>query len=225
MKKAGKARILIVDDHPVLRAGLRTIIDSEPTLEIVGEAVNAAEALSAMRTWRPEVLLLTSACRIGAGLKFVGRQAVHAASTRFVSDFLCGPIVSSSMRWKPARTVILLKEKDARDIARAIHVVLAGGTVFEPVSSRSEVEPVRDATGAEKSIQTLAPQELRVLSELGGGKTDKEIAVAMDLKAKTVRHYLDSIFDKLGVNTRTQAALVWMRHRGVVHRIVLSKDF
>ena len=98
-------------------------------------------------------------------------------------------------------------------IAAAIQTVLRGGAVFDAVATRQAVDGLKNGQRRErKLLERLSPQELRVLVEVANGKTDKEIGAALTLQTKTVRHYLDSVFQKLGVNTRTQAGVLWTRY-------------
>jgi DNA-binding NarL/FixJ family response regulator len=106
----------------------------------------------------------------------------------------------------------LLKESDAHRIVEAIHTVCRGGTVFDPGHARHLTERTRDAR-PEFRVDELTAGELRILKSVAAGLTDKQAAVELGLQAKTVRNHLDRIFQKLGVHTRTQAALAYHRRR------------
>ena len=101
----------------------------------------------------------------------------------------------------------LLKESDTQRVPAAIHSILSGGTVFDPVITRGATGNSR--AGSVNPLEVLATRERRVLAEVAKGKTDKEVAVALGLTTKTARDYLDRIFTKLNVHTRTEAALLY----------------
>jgi NarL family two-component system response regulator LiaR len=109
----------------------------------------------------------------------------------------------------------LLKDNEPRDIANALRKVMAGGAVFDPVVARQALAGMRPQTAVVSNpIDSLSPQELKVLAAVALGQTDKEAALTVGLQAKTVRNYLERVYHKLGVNTRTQAALMYDRHLG-----------
>ena len=103
----------------------------------------------------------------------------------------------------------LLKESGTQRIVNAIHAILNGGTVFDPIVTREAMSSLRG--GGVNPLEALTGQERRILAEVAKGKTDKEVAVALGLTAKTARNYLDRIFTKLNVHTRTEAALLYAR--------------
>lgn len=219
-----KIRVLIVDDHPVVRAGLRTIAEVDEDLQIVAEAGDAAQALIATRELFPDVLLLDIRLPDQSGYEVCRavKQFKPAPSVLFLTSFADNALVLNAM--EAGADGYLLKENEAREIACAIRIVMDGGTIFDPVPQKTFVnESARSMNREALALEKLSPQELRVLAEVVSGKTDKEIASALQLQTKTVRHYLDSVFEKLGVNTRTHAALIWSRNLESVAENYLRK--
>lgn len=214
MSKSRKIRVVIVDDHPVVRGGLRIIAEVDSNLEIVGEAANAAEALIAVRELRPDVVLLDVRLPDRSGLEVchVLKSQPTPPRVLFLTSFADNALVLDAM--EAGGDGYLLKDNEPHQIAAAIQTVLRGGAVFDPVATRQVVEELKSGHRRErKPLDRLSPQELRVLAEVVSGKTDKEVASALDLQVKTVRHYLDSVFEKLGVNTRTQAAVIYIQNQ------------
>lgn len=208
-------RVLIVDDHPVVRTGLRIITEVDPAIIVAGEAASAAEAILAARRLRPDVVLLDVRLPDRSGLEVCRELKTDPGAPKvlFLTSFADNPLVLAAMQ--AGGDGYLLKDNEPRDIVTAIRTVLDGGTLFDPVVARAvdrELKSVLPVTPTDP-LGALSEQERRVLAAVADGKTDKEIASAMGLQPKTVRNYLDRVFEKLGVNSRTQAAVLFDRHR------------
>ena len=208
-------RVLLVDDHPVVRAGLRIITEVDEAIVIVGEAGNAAEALLAARELRPKVILLDVRLPDRSGLEVCRELKAQRDGPRviFLTSFADNQLVLAAMQ--AGGDGYLLKDNEPRDIVAAIRTVMRGGSLFDPVVTRAverELKSVMPTTA--DPLAGLSDQERRVLAEVAAGKTDKDIATALNLQPKTVRNYLERVFEKLGVTTRTQAAVLFDRqHR------------
>jgi len=208
-------RVLLVDDHPIVRAGLRIIAEVDSAIMVVGEAANAAEALRSVRALQPDVVLLDVRLPDRSGLDVCRDLKAQPGAPRvlFLTSFADNPLVLAAMQ--AGGDGYLLKDNEPRDIVAAIRSVLRGQMMFDPVVERAvqrELRSVLPQPGAD-SLGTLSEQEHRVLAAVADGKTDKEIAVALQLQPKTVRNYLNRVFEKLGVNSRTQAAVMFDRSR------------
>lgn len=206
-------RVLLVDDHPVVRAGLRTITEVDEKIIVVGEAANAAETLIAVRQLRPDVLLLDVRLPDRSGLEVCRELKAVSAFPRvlFLTSFADNSLVLAAMQ--AGGDGYLLKDNEPREIVAALRKLMRGGVIFDPVAARHAVEGLRRNSAPKPGrIETLSSQELRVLEAVASGQTDKEVATTLGLQTKTVRNYLDRVFEKLGVNTRTQAALLYDRH-------------
>lgn len=209
MNASTAIRLLLVDDHPIVRAGLRTITDLDPRLQVVAEASSAAEAVEKARAHGPDLILLD--VRLGDSTGMAACREIKAAlpdvKVLFLTSFADDHLVLEAM--EAGADGYLLKENDARRIVEAMGIILRGGTVFDPVVTRSLLRPKPAAEP--NPLLKLTQRELHVLAEVATGKTDKEVAEKLNLSVKTARNYLDNVFQKLGVNTRTQAAMLHAR--------------
>lgn len=206
-------RLLLVDDHPVVRAGLRVVADIDPRLRIVGEAENVESALLRIEGLSPDLVLLDVRLADEDGLEVCRRAKERHPGLRVLclTSYSDDDLVLAALA--AGADGYLLKQNDAAIIAEAIQAVMAGRTVFDPV-----VAPVLAAgdarlTPEERRLRSLAPGERRVLAEVALGRTDKEVAAVLNLSVKTVRNCLDRVFAKLNVHTRTGAALIYAASR------------
>ena len=201
--------LLLVDDHPVVRDGLHRIQELEPRLQIVGEADTVLSAVAAAQRLRPDMILMDVRLPDGDGIEACRRIKALLPETHvlFLTSYADNRFVLASM--EAGADGYLLKESGAQRIVDAIHSIVNGGTVFDPVATREATSPGRSGGG--NPLEVLTAQERRILAEVAKGKTDKEVAVVLGLTAKTARNYLDRIFTKLHVHTRTEAALLYAR--------------
>ena len=210
MNEEAPIRLLLVDDHPVVREGLRRIQELWPSLQLVAEAGTAEGAIEAARRERPDIVLMDVRLPDGDGIeacreikRFLGKVQVL-----FLTSYADNRLVLAAM--EAGADGYLLKESDSQRIVAAIRTIRSGGTVFDPVVVRRVLDP---ASGDEAHpLGALTRLESRVLAEVANGKTDKEVAVALNLTPKTARNYVSRILTKLKVRTRTQAALLHARH-------------
>jgi two-component system, NarL family, response regulator DevR len=216
MKSSPTIRVLIVDDHPVVRAGLRVITEVDPGILVIGEAGSGAEALVAVRESLPDVVLLDVRLPDRNGIDVCRELKSRPGAPRilFLTSFADNALVLAAMQ--AGGDGYLLKDNEPRDIVAAIRTVLAGGMLFDPIVARAVDRELRSAFpgNSPDPLGELSQQERRVVSAVADGKTDKEIAQMLKLQPKTVRNYLDRAFEKLGVHTRTEAAILFdRRHR------------
>ncbi|MEW6161508.1 MAG: response regulator transcription factor [Verrucomicrobiota bacterium] len=216
-------RVLLVDDHDVVRAGLRALLSTAPHIQVIGEERTAIGAVTAAKCLAPDVVILD--LRLPDGDGFSACQQIKQARAK------TGVLVLTSVA--DDQTILaairsgadgyLLKDVVGVDMVGAVEKIASGGSLLDPVTTRRVMEQLRSGSstsGAAKSqrLEELSAQEMRVLAEVAKGRTDKEVAETLHLSAKTVRNYLDNIFSKLGVNSRTQAALVYERSRSSLER-------
>jgi two-component system, NarL family, response regulator DevR len=202
-------KLLLVDDHPVVRDGLRRIQELDPRIQIVGEAGTMLSGVEAARRLGPQMILMDVRLPDGDGIEACRQIKKFLPETHilFLTSFADNQFVLASM--EAGADGYLLKESGAHRIVDAIQCILNGGTVFDPVVTHDVLRNLRQRSV--NPLNALADRERRVLAEVAQGKTDKEVAAALDLTTKTARNYLDRIFTKLNVHTRTEAALIYAR--------------
>lgn len=203
-------RLVIVDDHPVVRAGLAALLAADPTIELVGEAAGAIEAQVVTERRHPDVVLMDLQLRDGVdGVEATRRLVAAAHPPRVViltthesdADILASVEAGASG--------YLLKDAPAADLIAAIHQAAAGGTVLSPVVAR-RLDERRRAPSPE-----LSSRELDVLGLVAAGQSNKEVARSLFLSEATVKSHLVRAFGKLGVDSRT-AAVATARDRGFI---------
>ena len=196
-------RILIVDDHGVVRQGLRMYLALDPELEVVGEATNGAEALRLARELEPDVVLMDLLMPVMDGIAATEaiRRELPDVEVLALTSVLEDSAVYGAMR--AGAIGYLLKDTEADELCRAIKAAAAGQVQLSPsVAARllREVPPLQHP-------EPLTERETEVLRQLAQGKSNKEIAAALVIAEKTVRTHVSNILGKLGVTSRTQAAL------------------
>ena len=213
MDKQSFIRVLLVDDHPIVRDGLRRVQELEPRIQVVGEAATMGSAIEVAREVLPDVVLMDVRLPDGDGIEACRRIKGLFPSARilFLTSYADNQLVLAAM--EAGADGYLLKESGAHRIVEAIRSILQGGTVFDPVVAREVMGGLKRGDSA-SPLQLLTTQERRVLQEVAKGRTDKEVAAALGLTTKTARNYLDRVFSKLDVHTRTEAALLWTRLTG-----------
>ena len=196
-------RILIVDDHGVVRQGLRMYLALDPELEVVGEAVNGAEALCQARELRPDVVLMDLLMPVMDGIAATQaiRQELPGVEVIALTSVLEDTAIYGAMR--AGAIGYLLKDTQAGELSRAIKAAAVGQVQLSPqVAARllREIPPPPDP-------EPLTDRETEVLQQLALGKSNREISAALVIAEKTVRTHVSNILAKLGVASRTQAAL------------------
>ena len=198
------ARVVIADDHPLVRAGIRTALSSEGTLTIVGEATDAQEARALCLELKPDVLLLDLSMPGPSAKETVLYLREHCPETKVV--MLTAYDDDAYVRGLVAAGVAgyVLKDEVPETVTRALHTVMGGDTWFSSsVAERLIREKVSGPYLA--GSRELTPREVQILRLLVRGKTDREIGEELALSERTVRHHLRRVYDKLGVNTRVEA--------------------
>jgi DNA-binding NarL/FixJ family response regulator len=207
-------RILIADDHPIFRDGLRRLLETEPGLKVVGEASDGADAIKLTRQLRPDLLLLDLAMPRMPGLEALKELASGEGSGPLRIILLTAAAEKHQIveALQLGARGVVLKDSATQVLMRAIRTVMAGEYWVgrEPVSNlvlylRSLVHST--AQEAKQKKFGLTPRELEIVSAVVAGFANKEIAAHFKISEDTVKHHLSNIFDKLGVSTRLELAL------------------
>jgi DNA-binding NarL/FixJ family response regulator len=205
-------RILVVDDHPVVRQGIRTFLDVQDDLTVVGEAADGTECVAAAQRCRPDVILLDLRMPGGDGVAALRelRRVGNPARVLVITSFTEPGAVLPAVRAGAAGYVY--KDVDPPALAAAIRAVHAGHVLLHPDVARLL------STGEQHVTSTsLTAREREVLAELARGRSNREIARAFAVSEKTVKTHVSAILAKLGVPDRTQAALHALRTGMVDH--------
>jgi two-component system response regulator DevR len=206
---SARIRLLIIDDSQVVRIGLRTLLGMEPSFEIVGEAANVAEGVAAAAQLKPDVVLLDIRLPDGSGVDACRQilQQPHEARVLFLTSVLDDGIIDEAIR--AGAHGYLLKEVDGRGLVKAIRDVAAGLSALDPVITTRVMQLAKAGGGQRDPLAQLSVQEKRVLSLIAEGCTNKEAAARLNLSDKTVKNYLSTVFEKLHVSHRAQAAVIY----------------
>lgn len=211
-----KIRVLIADDHPMVRQGLRVFLELEPDLEVVGEAADGAQAAELTEKLLPDVVLLDLVMPGVDGLSALGTLAELGLAERALVVTSFGEYRSALPALRAGARGYISKEVDPAALATAVRAVAAGHVVLGPQVSEALVAQAASGaggtgTGAQQGPQ-LTAREREVLELIAAGKSNREIAKALMLAEKTVKTHVSNVLMKLGVADRTQAALWAVRH-------------
>jgi two-component system NarL family response regulator len=202
-----RARVLLVDDHALLRTGVANIINQEQDLHVVAEAGNGIEALAAFDRYHPDVTLLDLRMPVMEGVEVVRRMREKDPRARVIILTTYDTDEEISRALKAGAKAYVLKDISADALIACIRDVLAGKTYLAPAAAAKLAEDVT-------RVQ-LTPRELSTLRLLADGKANKEIAAELGISERTVKTHLGHLFEKLGVTSRTEAVKVATR-RGLV---------
>lgn len=210
-------RLLLVDDHEVVRMGLDTLFRRAGTVQVVGEANSVASAVTEAIRLRPDIVLLDLRLPDGSGIEACREILGTCPDTHvvFLTSFADEHAVLSTT-FAGAKGY-LLKTIGGTALVQAIHAIAGGQSILDPAVTESVLARMRSLStmGANGQNVMLSPQERRILPLVSDGKTNKEIAVALGLSDKTIKSYLSNIFEKLQVTSRTQAAAMFIKqHSG-----------
>jgi DNA-binding NarL/FixJ family response regulator len=214
-----RIRVLVADDHPVFRRGMRAILGAEPDTELLGEATDGEEAVTLALELRPDVILMDLNMPNLNGIEATRRilQANPDTAILMLTMFEDDKSILAAMR--AGAHGYVLKGADGAEMLRAIHAVASGEAIFSPTITRRLTEYFATSGGDSKAssaqaFPNLTEREHEILSLMAEGYTNGAIASRLYLSPKTVRNYVSSIFTKLEVSDRSQA-IVQARKAGV----------
>ncbi|HZR65016.1 MAG TPA: response regulator transcription factor [Terriglobales bacterium] len=211
-RRSQPVRILIADDHPIFRDGLKRLLESEGEFKVVGEACDGVEAVQLARQLLPEVMLLDLAMPRRAGLEALRELIAYGISVRVILLTAAAEKEQIVQALQLGARGVVLKDSATQILLKSIHAVINGQYWVgrESVSNlvqylRTLMAPTVSYTPANK--YRLTPRELEIVSAVVAGYANKEIAQHFKISEDTVKHHLSNIFDKIGVSTRLELAL------------------
>ena len=212
-----KARLVLADDHTLVRDGLRRVIEAEPDLEVVGEAANVGATIEQVATTRPDILLLDVTMPGGGGIAALGEIRKASTTTRVLMltmhddpEYLRVALISGASGF-------LLKHAAGSELVTAVRAVLQGRTYVDPTLAGVALHEVLRPSQpwpppAATVFERLSPREVQVLRELALGFTNKEIAARLAVSEKSVETYRARLFEKLGVSRRADLVRYAISH-------------
>lgn len=207
-------RLVIVDDHEVVRLGLKALLEHHPHFEVVGEAGTAREALELVGRLKPDIVLMDIRLPGASGIEACQEITRSFPDTRVVmlTSYAEDEMLFSAIR--AGASGYVLKQIGGDDLIRALEAVSRGEALLDPAVTQRVFQEVRRAVKEEEAsaFANLSQQEKHVLSLVSEGKTNREIAKALFLGEGTVRNYVSSILSKLGVSNRAEAAAYAVEH-------------
>ncbi len=208
-------RVMVVDDHEIVRQGLVALLDRRSRFEVVAEAGTVAEAVEQAHRFEPDIIVMDVRLPDGSGVEACRDIRADLPATRVVmlTSFPDDEAVLSAI--VAGASGYLLKQIRARDLVAALEAVGRGESLLDPAVTEKVLERVRrlSAGGATDELSELTTQERKILMLVAEGKTNKEIASEIFLSDKTVKNYVSSILSKLNLERRAQAAAFVASHR------------
>ncbi len=204
-------RVMIVDDHAIVRKGIRALLSTERDLEVIGEAGDGAEAVTQAQVLRPDVILMDLVMPRLDGIEATRQIAAHQPGTRILvlTSFAADDKVFPAI--KAGALGYLLKDTGPEELVRAIHQVHRGEPTLEPSIARKVLGELSHPPQEPLTADPLTERELEVLRLVAQGKSNKEIAEQLVIADMTVRAHVSNILSKLHLASRTQAALFALR--------------
>src|SRR5213594_3863333 len=208
-----KTRILLCDDHEVVREGLRGLIGRQEGMSVVAEAGTVAEAVDAAARSKPDVVIMDVRLPDGSGVEACRTIREARPETKVImltsyadDEALFASIIAGASGY-------LLKQTRGQALVDAIATVASGRSLLDPDVTGKVLERVRKGRGDEPALASLTEQERKVLAGLAEGHTNREISEKLFLSEKTVKNYVSRVLDKLGLSRRAEAAAYMAKHR------------
>lgn len=208
MDTQSKVRVFLLDDHEVVRRGLKELLESDGSIEVVGEAASVAQANARIPAVRPDVAILDARLPDGSGIEVCRQVRSADPSIRAIiltsfddDDALFAAIMAGAAGY-------ILKQVSGDDLVSAVHKVAQGAALLDPQVTEKVMTRLRQGDQNEPAeLKSLSPQERRILDLVAEGLTNRQIGEELFLAEKTVKNYMSSILSKLGLERRTQAAI------------------
>jgi DNA-binding NarL/FixJ family response regulator len=200
-------RVFLLDDHELVREGIRSVLESDDEIEVVGEAATGAQALTRVPLAKPDVAVLDVRLEEGNGIEVCRelRSAMPELACLMLTSFADDEALYSSVMAGAAGYI--LKQIKARDLIGDVKKVASGESLMDPRAVARVVQRIANPPKVDTALSFLSPQEGRILDLIADGKTNKQIAEAMFLSENTVKNYITSLLRKLKMTSRTEAAI------------------
>jgi DNA-binding NarL/FixJ family response regulator len=209
-------RLLLVDDHEVVRLGLREVFDRGSQIKVVGESETVAHAVTEAVRLKPDVVLMDLRLPDGSGVEACREIRAACPETRvlFLTSYGDDEAVLSTTF--AGASGYLMKQVDSRSLVDAVERVAKGQSILDPAVTGAVLTRLHAiaTSNIDSATRTLSPHEQRILPLVAEGKTNKEIATALGLSDTTVKSYLHTIFQKLHISRRSQAAVLFSKRQG-----------
>ena len=209
-----RVRVYLLDDHEVVRRGVRELLELDGTIVVVGESGSSVEAMQRIPAFRPHVALLDARLPDGSGIdvcrhvRSVDPSIKVLILTSYDDDqALFAAIMAGASGY-------LLKQVRGSDLVESVRRVARGQSMLDPAMTTQVLQRVRSGSSEDPALAPLSTQERRILALLAEGLTNRELAQRMYLSEKTVKNYVSSVLTKLGLTSRTQAAVFATKHVG-----------
>jgi DNA-binding NarL/FixJ family response regulator len=214
VEDGSRIRVLLVDDHAVVRMGLKSFFDLLDDIEVVGEASDGSEGVAMARRLKPDVVLMDLLMPNMDGVTAIGRIKAELPETEIVTmtSFIEEEKVTAAL--EAGASGYVLKDAEADEVADAVRAAYAGEVHLDPAVARLLAQRMRQKKSPEDElVEPLTEREKDVLRLLGQGMSNKEIGAALFITERTARTYVSNILGKLGLASRTQAALYAVEHK------------
>ena len=209
-----RVRVYLLDDHEVVRRGVKELLELDGTIVVVGESGSSVEAMQRIPAFRPHVALLDARLPDGSGIdvcrhvRSVDPSIKVLILTSYDDDqALFAAIMAGASGY-------LLKQVRGSDLVESVRRVARGQSMLDPAMTTQVLQRVRSGSSEDPALAPLSTQERRILALLAEGLTNRELAQRMYLSEKTVKNYVSSVLTKLGLTSRTQAAVFATKHLG-----------
>jgi NarL family two-component system response regulator LiaR len=211
MATNGSIRVLVADDHPIVRKGIRALLATEPDIEVVGEARDGREAIVQAQRLRPDVVVMDLSMPTMGGVEAIRHIIARQPETRvLVLTYLAGNSQLFSAL-EAGALGYLLKDAALDELVQGIRRVYHGEPALHPIATRRLLHRVFHSSGPPSAQDALTERELEVLQWIARGKSNREIAEQLTISETTVRGHVSNILAKLHLSSRTQAALYALR--------------
>jgi DNA-binding NarL/FixJ family response regulator len=200
-------RVFLLDDHELVREGVRSLLESDEDIEVVGEAATGEEAMTRIPLAKPDVAILDIRLEEGSGIEVCRdvRSYVPGLACLMLTSFDDDEALFASVMAGAAGYV--LKQIKARDLIEDVKKVAGGASLMDPRAVARVVERISTPPKVNAELKALSPQEARILDLIAEGQTNRQIAEVMYLSEKTVKNYVTGLLAKLRMNSRTEAAI------------------